>query len=254
MADMELVFNISGRLRTVTAGDAITGLALARAMTDSHVSPVASYLFAGEGNATSFLNMSPGCQLGDGAFTVEMWFNSTNVNQLIGLYGDGDTGALQIYIDNGYDDAKAADTFQINYQGGGQIAFQGESLVANRWYHLAVVRDASNNASLYLNGVAATPVAYSDTNGYNGATTSFGNNYKGSWQGYISNLRVSNIARYDPTQSTITVPTSLFTADANTLALFDGSFLDGTDVTGNQTVTQGGSDTAVALSDVVPTL
>jgi len=254
MTDMEMTFDISGRSRTVTAPDAITGLTLARAITDSHVSPLASYLFTGTGNATSFLNMSPGCQIGDSPFTVEMWFNSTNVNQTIGLYGDGATGALQIYMDNGYDDDKAADTFQINYQGGGQIAFQGESLVANRWYHLAVVRDTSNRASLYLNGVAASPVAYTDTNGYHGDTTSFGNNYKGSWQGYISNLRVSNIARYDATQSTITVPTSLFTTDANTLALFDGTFLDGADATGNQTVTQGGSGTPVALSGIVPTL
>jgi hypothetical protein len=251
---MEMTFDISGRLRTVTAADAITGLTLARAMSDSHVSPVASYLFAGEGNATSFLNMSPGIALGAYAFTVEMWFNSTNVNQQIGLFGDGQVGALQIYLDNGGDDSMPANGFQVNYNGGGQISYVTDSLAANTWYHLAVVRDDSGNESLYLNGVGASPVAYSDTANYGGATTGFGNNYKGSWQGYISNLRVSNINRYDPTQSTITVPTSLFTTDANTLALFDGSFLDGTDVTGNQIVTQGGSGTAVALSDVVPTL
>jgi len=36
--------------------------------------------------------------------------------------------------------------------------------------------------------------------------------------------------------------------------LFDGTFLDGADATGNQTVTQGGSGTPVALSGIVPTL
>jgi hypothetical protein len=254
MTDMEMTFDISGKLRTVSAPDTLTGLAIAQAITDSHVSPLASYLFAGTGNATSFLNMSPGITLGVSPFTVEMWFNSTNVNQQVGLFGDGETGALQIYIDNGGDETMPANGFQVNFQGGGQISYVTDSLAANTWYHLAVVRDADNNASLYLNGVAASPVAYSDTNNYGGAITGFGNNYKGSWQGYISNLRVSNVARYNPTQSTITVPTSLFTTDANTLALFDGTFLDGTDATGNQTVTQGGSGTAVALSDVVPTL
>jgi len=214
--------------------------------------PKYSYRFQGTGNGTSYLAMSPGITLGTSNFTIEGWFYSTNVNQQCGLWGDGATGALQIYMDNG-GSGGAANGFQVNYQGAGQIAYATATLVSNTWYYFALVR-SSNSESFYLNETRATPGQYNDTGNYSGATTAFGNNYKGSWQGYMYNLRVSNIARYSPASATITVPTSPLTTDANTLVLFDGTFLTGTAPgSTNQAITQGGSGTAVSLnSTVVP--
>ena len=215
--------------------------------------PQYSYRFQGTGNGTSYLAMSPGITIGTSDFTIEGWFRSTNVNQQLGLWGDGATGALQIYMDNG-GSGSAANGFQVNYQGAGQISYATATLVSNTWYYFALVR-SSNSESLYLNGTRATPGAYTDTNNYSGGTTAFGNNYKGSWQGYIYNWRVSNTARYSPASATITVPTAPLTTDANTLVFFDGTFLTGLDASGHQTITQGGSGTAVSLSStVVPTL
>ena len=211
--------------------------------------PGNSYLFTGTGAGTSYLAMSPGIAVGTSNFTVEFWFRGTNTAQQLGLYGDGATGALQIYLDNG--GAGPATGFQVNYQGAGQISFTSPvSIVSNTWYYFALVRQ-SNSENIFVNTSPSTPTT--DSNNYSGATTSFGNNYKGSWQGNIYNLRVSNIARYSPSAGSITVPTSPLTADANTLVLFNGSFLTGTAPgTPSQTITQGGSGTAVALSSSAP--
>ena len=86
----------------------------------------------------------------------------------------------------------------------------------NAWCHVALVR-YNGVWTLYQNGV---PLAQ-----YTGGT--FGNNTypfnvgnwggaNAAWQGYIDEVRVSNIARYT---GAFAVPTAPFTLDANTMAL-----------------------------------
>ena len=53
--------------------------------------PQYSYRFQGTGNGTIYLAMSPGITIGTSDFTIEGWFRSTNVNQQLGLWGDGAT-------------------------------------------------------------------------------------------------------------------------------------------------------------------
>jgi hypothetical protein len=209
--------------------------------------PQYSYRFQGTGAGTSLLSMSPGVTLGAGDFTIEGWIRCNNVNQQLGFYGDGATGALQIYMDNV--GSSPADAFQVNYQGAGQISFTTATLASNTWYYFVVVRQAGLE-NVFLNGTASGATA--DPNNYASPTIAFGDNYKGSWQGLIFDFRVSNIARYSPTSGSIAVPTAPLTTDANTLVLFDGSFLTGTDASGNQTIAQGGSGTAVSLVATAP--
>ena len=214
--------------------------------------PPSSYQFYGTGANTSFLQMSPGVTIGAGDFTVEFWFDGSDTAQQLGFCGDGSVGALQIYLDNGGNPGDPATGFQVNYNGAGQLSYTSPvSIVSNTWYYFALVR-LGGVENIFVNGLPCTPTA--DTADYSGATTSFGNDYKGSWQGNIFDFRMSNIARYDPNAGSITVPTSPLTSDVNTLVLFDGKFLTGTDASGNQTITQGGSGTPVALSGASPTL
>ena len=103
------------------------------------------------------------------------------------------------------------------------------------WYHVAVVRNSSNQETVFVNGTRSSTGIVSDTNNYKvssfiGAWNSGGLGPEAFFQGLISNARVvigSNV--YDPTQTTITVPTAPFTAVTNRQLLLnttnDSNFL-----------------------------
>lgn len=83
------------------------------------------------------------------------------------------------------------------------------------WNHLAVVFDPTKSPKLAL-----------FSNGKRVATSTLGFTTKGQksyhyedlqWQAYMSNPRISDIARYDTTATTYTVPTQNWTVDANTV-------------------------------------
>tara|TARA_R100000541_G_scaffold16127_1_gene25716 strand:+ start:432 stop:1796 length:1365 start_codon:yes stop_codon:yes gene_type:complete len=89
------------------------------------------------------------------------------------------------------------------------------------WRHVALVRDGSGNISSFINGTrvqAATGktenLTMTDSN-----ELSIGQRLNGENSGYlyINNIRFSNIARYSPTSSSLTVPTSRFTYLTSTL-------------------------------------
>jgi len=91
----------------------------------------------------------------------------------------------------------------------------------NTWTHVAVVRNGtgSGNAKIYLNGtVDATTGTFNKT--YTSTSLVIGRKYTASnieyHTGYISNIRVSNNARYT---SNFTVGTQPLTSDANTTLL-----------------------------------
>lgn len=91
----------------------------------------------------------------------------------------------------------------------------------NQWVHLAITRNAGNVA-LFLNGsriasnTISAPIGSGDNYAFIGST----DNGSEGFVGFISNVRlVVGNSIYDPTQSTITVPTSSLTAVANTKML-----------------------------------
>ena len=92
----------------------------------------------------------------------------------------------------------------------------------NQWVHVVGVRSGTN-AALFVNGVRK---AFSASNSENGTSSAMGlgryypatDNYY--FSGYISNARlVKGTAVYDPTLSTLTVPTSPLTAISGTSLL-----------------------------------
>lgn len=192
-------------------------------------------------NSTS-VNPQVNSSLGTGAFTVEGWYypttSLTGKNARILSYGRDSAGGdttWDLYINNGTALVwnrinTTATTYSGNY-----------TFTTNNWYHLVVCRDSSGNLALFVNGTRVffqagvttdyTYVAGSQSNHYIGAS------YNGTtWSyalGYYSNIRVIKTATaYDPTQSTLTVPTQPLTATAQTIMLLLSSNT-GADIIGN---------------------
>ena len=93
---------------------------------------------------------------------------------------------------------------------------------ANMWHHVVFCRNSSNNAALFVNGVR---VAYSAsiTTNYNYERVGIGDHSITNaepFTGYISQVRLvkgSNV--YDPTQTTLAIPTTSLTAVSGTSLL-----------------------------------
>jgi len=164
-------------------------------------------------------------------FTVEGWFyltaNADNGNLAVCAAALG-----IIFTQNGQ---KLSSYFPST----GFIAWQSTALVQNTWHHIVVQR-SSSTLSCYLNGTLLGTRA-SATGGWNWNDSGLYLLGQGSVRevGYTSNVRISNIARYSG--STISVPTSPVTSDANTTFLlnftnggiFDNAMLNDLQTVGN---------------------
>ena len=170
---------------------------------------------------------------GTGAFTVEAWvyltaYPSGVVTSIISL-GIGATGGLNY---SGW--ALAYDSTSIRfyrYDGAQTNYTVSTAIPLNTWCHVVAVRNGSSNLSIFLNG----------TQIYNNASASLSYNnvnsdplYVGYWKsgaspgtvglltGYVSDARIVNgTAVYDPTLTTLTVPTAPLTAITNTSLLLN---------------------------------
>jgi hypothetical protein len=162
-----------------------------------------SVYFDGTGD---YLTYSPGSTLssiGTGPLTIEAWV----------YYTGNHSGFHDIFITN---------TGMGMLLDAGKLRFYGFSattaatnLVQNTWVHVAVVQQSSNVFG-FIGGTkvldTTTSTAFSGSTGYIGSWSSGNEN----WPGYISNLRVSNSARYT---ANFTPSTTQFTSDANTALL-----------------------------------
>ncbi len=203
-----------------------------------------SNYFDGSGDS---LTLSGGGVSGTGAFTVEFWMcpglNSTQ--QLI--YGDATNGALYIYFfsDN------------LLYVSNFNVANQFTSIAVNRgaWTHVVIVRNSGGTYSVFLNGSRVATQSGNTTNYAAMSAVRVGGEAAGRFYlGHLSNLRVStNAALYDPTQTTITVPTTPLTAITNTslLTCQSNRFIDNS--SNNFTVTRNGDVSVQRFSPFVPT-
>jgi hypothetical protein len=76
-----------------------------------------------------------------------------------------------------------------------------------------------------------------NTLNYSGSSNYIGKHYGGQWSGYITNYRVLvGSTAYDPTSTSITVPSSALTAITNTKYLMLGDSIT-TDAASVQTIT-----------------
>jgi hypothetical protein len=164
-------------------------------------------------------------------FTVEGWFYLT---------ANADNGNLAVCAAAlGIIFTQSGQKLSSYFPSTGFIAWQSTALVKNTWHHIVVQR-SSSTLSCYLNGTLLGTQA-SATGGWNWNDSGLyllGQNAVRE-VGYASNVRISSIARYSG--STISVPTSPVTSDANTTFLlnftnggiFDNAMMNNLETVGN---------------------
>jgi hypothetical protein len=189
--------------------------------------------------------------VGSGAFTVEAWIYPnvlTNYGQIVGQNVTSNNYWMFTIQANGV--IRQQNYFNI------QVSSATDTIVVGKWQHVVLVRDGSNNLSIFVNGIRVANTTDS-TNWANSSVNYIGASLgdSGYFNGYISNVRVvTGSSVYDPTVATLTVPIAPLTAIANTSLLTlqnnqsvnNNVFLDNS--TNNFLVTRAGNTTQGTFS------
>ena len=208
---------------------------------------------------TNYLTLNPGVSMGAAAYTIECWFynntawntsNTSPVNyaSLLGhtssaTSGQDVAGALAIFFADGF-------TVGTDRNGGDSRPTYtfANSITLNAWHHFVLVRNSSQIETVFIDGIkaiscgggdASTQVGGQQTHSKNfsGHSVEIGNFYQGYWPGYLANFRmVVGTAVYDPTASSITLPTAALTNISGTEYLMVGDTVTD-DGSSTQTVT-----------------
>jgi hypothetical protein len=138
--------------------------------------------------------------------------------------------------------------------GGGTILTANFTWVLGAWHHVAFVDDGTN-ISIFINGTRYATTTYGSWGSTGANGVNIGCNRGDTWffPGYISNARfVKGTAIYDPTQTTITVPSTPLTAVSGTslLTCQSNRFIDNS--ADNLTVTRNGDVTVNSFDPFVP--
>lgn len=191
--------------------------------------PTSSYA-AGVGSAYlpagSYLRSTGPVTLGNGAFTIDVWFKTVSnpaTSKFVILGGSGNRG-ISIYNGTYGGGVFSATKLTVDFETAGDVQFTVPTLTANTWYHLALSRNSSLNWAMWLNGTRTTDGVrvigwdfLSNTYAIGTWTTQFGS----SSAQYISNFRMTNTNIYDVNSSTITLPTQEFAKVAGSLILLN---------------------------------
>ena len=222
-----------------------------RVMVSNRVEPkfvLPSFAYNSVGfTSSTYLTMSPGISPGSQPFTIELWLKTGSTvkgGSILGNSANG--GGLSFILDS---------ATQMHTDGFGQSATHFTlpiTLQPNTWYHIALVRDASNNETVWIDGARSTSGIQSDSRNY--YSTAVGINWayctwcvagNSVFNGErITNLRVLvGTALYNTSSTTITVPTLPLTVIANTvlLLLTNSAGTLAVDTSGNQTITNNGA-------------
>ena len=178
-------------------------------------------------NGSSSLSMSTPLKFEAYAYTIEsfIYFTSTpNATDILGS-SNGGGGGLNFSVEN-------TTSLLLNHQGytGNTYNF-ATPITLNTWHHIVVTRNTLGQEMAFIDGVRSTS-SYGSNFNFQDFTSTIGTGYRGSnFSGRISNLKITlGSNTYDPTASSITVPTSPLTISSNTkllmLALTSGGVLD----------------------------
>jgi large repetitive protein len=182
-------------------------------------------------NGTSSYGSWSGYTPGSAAVTVECFFYCTSFassKQFIlgGIYpGVAQTAQLVISI------TSTTSILIERANGGTTNSFTVPTMSTNTWYHLVYVRASGGTATVFLAGTRSSTGTVTDNTSYIYSSGIIGASrplsdlaISGNFSGYISNFRiVGSSSIYDPTASTITVPTTNLTVvgGANTAILLN---------------------------------
>lgn len=151
----------------------------------------------------------------------------------------------------------SANDIEVNQFGTGTVITGTNALVglSNKWAHICVVSNGTNR-SIFVNGTrfaTTTSALFQSSNNAVGIAGVGGTYSGGNPNGYISNFRlVKGTAVYDPTQTTLTVPTTPLTAITNTslLTCQSNRFIDNS--ANNFTLTVNGTPSVQRFSPFEP--
>lgn len=189
------------------------------------------YFDGGASSSADYLTWT-GTAAGAGAFSYEFWVYSTNgfatMRAPLGVIAiSGYNSALDIRMSGSTINASQYNVTSNN--------FTVETLQANTWYHVVICRNTSNQMTVFLNGTRSSTGALTISTNFSGLTSAIGRldpNNGGDVTGYITGVRlVVGSTPYDPTQTTIPVPTAPPTAIPNTSLLLNftnGAAVDAT--------------------------
>jgi len=180
-------------------------------------SPSASYTTAAYGGSVYFNGSSDYLSLtnsttlnpGTGNFTLEYWVYFNALNQ--GNIYDGSINGVSTALN-------ASSQFSVGQSNVAYLLNDTVAAVTGQWYHIAIARSGTT-LSLFKNGTRVA-TATNSTNFVSSTANRIGWNGVSIYlNGYVSNLRfiVGGTPVYDPTQTTITVPTSPVSASATLL-------------------------------------
>lgn len=150
-------------------------------------------------------------------FTFELWFYVISFAGTTGLALAGHIGYQPFSFNLVLANTADSISLQVTNNGSGPGSFSFPTMSNNTWYHLAVVRDIANNTTMFLNGVRSLSGIIGNGQSWSGFSTigaregdtGQGTADNGKFYGYMANIRIlAGLAAYDPTASTITVPTA----------------------------------------------
>lgn len=161
-----------------------------------------------------------------GNFTFECWFYPTVSGVLSNCVYFSTGTSTGVSLGN-----SGTSTLLYSNQSGGVTLITGTGSTLNSWNHIALTKSGSTFA-VFVNGVrigTSTSTLYPTGNQSAFIATNSANTAQTS-AGYLSNVRlVKGTAVYDPTLSTLTIPTTPLTAITNTQLLLsgtNGAFID----------------------------
>jgi hypothetical protein len=159
----------------------------------------------------------PGSAIGTSPFCFECWFYPTSIGTVQTLFGNNSTSSGSISVR-----LITSTRIDIDRYNVASSQFTVPTMAANQWYHLVACRDASNNTTIFLNGVRSSTGTISDSYNYgNVASVGYLNSaFPQMFGGNIAAARlVVGSTPYDPTQTTITIPTAPLTPVSGTQLL-----------------------------------
>jgi len=145
-----------------------------------------SIQFSGSNYISSTTSTSP-----TAAFTIEAWIYPTATSQFSILsIGNEATSRIVFFTNNG--------NISYNIYGSASVVIAASGIAQTTWQHVAIVRNASNLITVYVNGVSKGTATLAGTLGNTGGYYIAGDSTgAGLGTGYISNLRyITGVALY----------------------------------------------------------
>ena len=151
-----------------------------------------------------------------GAYTAEMWVYPPNNGDGTAFYHESTSGGFIFYMPSGYG-------IGLGRNGVALEIVTYTYLKPYSWNHVVAVRDGSNNTAIFLNGARIGTATLSNSYASSGGLMAVGGSAAAGYlNGYAASARlVKGTAVYDPTQTSITVPTAPLTAITNTSLLLN---------------------------------